>query len=81
MNNEGARLCYSPDGSRLAVATYLGIVYLLAPESTAPILDLRAGTGWLWALDWSADGRHVVAGGGEYNGLESALWLWSAEVR
>ncbi|MFB3066597.1 MAG: WD40 repeat domain-containing protein, partial [Planctomycetota bacterium] len=78
MNNEGARLSYSPDGSRIAVSTYLGIVYLLAPESTTPILDLRAGTGWLWAVAWSPDGKHLAAGGGTYEGLESALWLWSA---
>jgi len=81
MNNEGARLSYSPDGSRIAVSTFLGIVYLLAPESISPILDLRAGTGWLWAVDWSPDGRHLAAGGGEYSGLESALWMWSAEPR
>jgi len=75
--SEAARMSYSPDGSRLAVATYLGFVYLLRPESTAPILDLRPDTGWLWAVGWSPDGRHLAAGGGTYEGLESAFWLWS----
>jgi WD40 repeat protein len=65
-------LAYSPDASRIAVASSAGQVRVFAVPSGRRLLTLATGAPVV-AVVWSPDGR-TVAGGSSSGGI----WLWDA---
>jgi eukaryotic-like serine/threonine-protein kinase len=72
-------LAWSPDGTRLAVASYQ-CVYILGHKQGKIIHRFRydGHDSWVRAVAWSPDGRHIVSGGDDKC---AHVWLAEGNVR
>ena len=65
---------YSPDGSRLAVASSIGIwLYDTTTYQEVALLDARVG--WATRMVLSPDGKTLANGG-----HDGAVWLWDVKT-
>jgi len=69
------RVAFSPDGTRLAVATGR-TVQIWDPATGERLLTLRTRIPGLYGLSFSPDGTRLAAGGGGDEGTNCAIRLW-----
>ncbi len=72
---------FSPDGRQLAIGMDLSpIVRIYSSATLEKVSELTttvsAGQRGLHVVDWSADGRHLIAGGEPSSRGDSPLYLW-----
>jgi eukaryotic-like serine/threonine-protein kinase len=70
-------LGFAPDGRTLAGGDAEGVIKLWDPATREEKVTLRAGSGSVWAVAFSADRRRLVAAGGSKGG-RGALHVWEA---
>jgi WD40 repeat protein len=65
---------YSPDGTRLAVGTSIGI-WLYDADTGAELSLLTGHTDWVWSVAFSLDGNTLASGS-----LDNTIRLWDAHT-
>ncbi|HYH63317.1 MAG TPA: WD40 repeat domain-containing protein [Urbifossiella sp.] len=60
-------LAVSPDGKWIAVGTRYGIVRVLEADTNRALSSLKGHAGDVWAVAFSADGRTLASGDGDWN--------------
>ncbi len=69
-----SNVAYSPDGTRLVVASSIGI--WIYDAQTGEVLDLLTGhTDWVYSVSFSPDGETLVSGS-----LDDTIRLWDANT-
>lgn len=66
-------VAWSPRGDRIASASFDHTVQLWNASDGGNPLTCR-GSGWIYAVAWSLDGRQFISGSGDYQGVS----LWNA---
>ena len=65
---------YSPDGTRIAVGTSIGI-WLYDADTGAELALLTGHTNWVWCVAFSSDGETLASGS-----LDDTIRLWDANT-
>jgi len=77
-------IMYSPDGTRLAIGTSMGVWLYDAhsPLATPRLLTDTYQQGWIWDIDFSPDSRFIAAGtGGDfYEWGDNILIVWDVQT-
>jgi WD40 repeat protein len=79
----GARLAWSPDGTRIAAANYDGTVHIFDAATGIHILTYGDQKEPVWSVAWSPDGSKLVSGTGAAGvnrpvGVNNSVKVWDS---
>ena len=67
-------MAFSPDGKRLATASWDNTARIWDAATGKPIATLRGHTGYVFSVSFSPDGKHLASSSGYRSKGEIKIW-------